>query len=513
MNPYICPTKRCPDGTVCPTDDKTKPQICQTCEIFNCRKCQSYSRGNCEECRYGYYLESNTCKACKENCVICNGHRCFSCIHGYIVKDGQCVKCVEDCNICSGQWMCRDCNQGFFRDRTNNCQPCTPGCGQCNSKSQCSLCLPDYNFINKVCQKCPENCINCEHNVCYECIEGYRAIDGVCLPCPENCKKCSSHLECQICQDGYLLDTTDNTCTLCKDNCRACSSKDVCGLCKDHHDLVDGECVPNECNAKNPCRPNQFCDAKITGSTCVHCIDGCATCNIAEVCSRCSTGYLKKDDRCLKCSQNCQQCQAADTCDLCLKGYRFNTNEQCVEDQCDNIIGCSDSQHCEQLDSGNICIQCPELCKVCSDKDTCTECLHYARFSSDKKCVEDQCEQENDSLTGFYCKVYDNGNSWEQCPAKCFTCDSESVCTQCKNHDRPVDGSCLPQINKMSSGSIIGIVVGIIAVVGIVIGGVVYAVLMKKKSNLVQKNNNVKPNKQNVYQRIDESATILGKAQ
>eukprot|EP00702_Spironucleus_salmonicida_P001572 EST42863.1 Cysteine-rich membrane protein 2 [Spironucleus salmonicida] len=513
MNPYICPTKTCPEGTVCPTADKTNPQMCQACEIFNCRKCQSYSRGKCQACRYGYYLESNTCKACKENCENCGSRGCFNCIPGYLVKDGQCVKCVQDCNICFGEWACKECNQGFFKDRFYNCQPCAPGCSECTSKWSCSRCLPDHNFINKVCQKCPENCINCEDNKCYECVDGYRAIKDVCLPCPESCKKCSSHQECQICKDGYLLDMKSNTCTLCKANCRACSSKDVCGLCKDHHDLVGGECVPSECNTNNLCGPTQFCDAKSTGSTCVNCMEGCDSCKTLEVCSRCSTGYLKQDDRCLKCAPNCQQCSVVDTCNQCLTGYRFTNDQQCVKDQCENKRGCSQGKSCKELDSGNICIQCPDLCKVCSDTDTCTECLKYARFTLDKKCVEDQCQQNISQFAGFYCKVQDNGNSWEQCPANCFTCDSKTVCTQCKDNAPPVDGACVIQNNQISNGSMIGIVVGIIAVVGIVIGGVVYAVQMKKKSNLVQKNSNVKPNKQNIQFQIDESVRILTKTE
>ncbi|KAH0576101.1 Cysteine-rich membrane protein 2 [Spironucleus salmonicida] len=513
MNPYICPTKTCPEGTACPTTDKTNPQICKQCEIFNCKRCSASLLGKCQACRYGYYLENNACKPCTANCENCGSRGCSNCIPGYIVKDGQCVKCVQDCNICSGQWVCKDCNPGYFKDRFHNCQPCSLGCSECTSKRSCSRCLPDHNFINKVCQKCPENCTNCEDNKCYECVEGYRAIDDVCQPCPESCKKCSSHQECQICKDGYLLDMKSNTCTLCKANCRACSSKDVCGLCKDHHDLVGGECVPSECNTNNLCGPTQFCDAKSTGSTCVNCMEGCDSCNTLEVCSRCSTGYLKKDNRCLKCSQNCQQCSAADTCDECLDGYRFTTDDQCVKDQCTSIRGCPDGQQCEKLDSGNVCIQCPDLCKVCSDKDTCTECFGHARFNSDRKCVQDFCNEMFRCASGSFCQSQIIGNRCQQCPDYCLACDSEISCTQCKNKASLVDGACLPLINKMSSGSIIGIAVGIIAVVGIVIGGVVYAVQMKKKSNLVQKNSNVKPNKQNIQFQIDESVKILTKTE
>eukprot|EP00702_Spironucleus_salmonicida_P001062 EST42353.1 Cysteine-rich membrane protein 2 [Spironucleus salmonicida] len=513
MNPYICPTKTCPEGTVCPSTDKKKPQICKACEIFNCKRCQLSSRGKCQACRYGYYLESNTCKACKENCENCGSRGCSNCIPGYIVKDGQCVKCVQDCNICSGQWVCKDCNQGFFKDRFHNCQPCAPGCSECTSKRSCSRCLPDYNFINKVCQKCPENCINCEDNVCYECIEGYKILIMTACLAQKTAKnvpdtKNAKFAKMVICLIRWLIRARSVRPTAAHVRLRmyAASAKTTTIW------LVVSAFRANA-TQNNPCGPNQFCDAKSTGSTCVNCMEGCATCNTAEVCSRCSTGYLKKDNRCLKCSQNCQQCSVVDTCDLCLDGYRFTNDQQCVKDQCEDKRGCPQGKSCKELDSGNICIQCPDLCNVCSDTDTCTECLNYARFSSDGKCVDDQCQQNISQFAGFYCKVQDNGNSWEQCPANCFTCDSKTVCTQCKDNARPVDGSCLPQINKMSSGSIIGIVVGIIAVVGIVIGGVVYAVQMKKKSNLVQKNSNVKPNKQNVYQRIDESATILGKAQ
>ena len=84
-----CPCKACRDGETC--------YLCGEGLVLKDSKCLN-------ECGTGYYEDSGVCKACSENCAVCNSTRCFSCkldintLGWFTLENNKCLdetKCAE----------------------------------------------------------------------------------------------------------------------------------------------------------------------------------------------------------------------------------------------------------------------------------------------------------------------------------------------------------------------------------------------------------------------------------
>lgn len=225
-----------------------------------CLACQSDATSVCTSCADGYQLDSGKCKACDEsNCascptntdecekykvstgqiafennigeiipVVCNAgclscsssnpNTCLNCIDGYSLQNGYCVPCASSCKSCKdgSPSACLSCySNAFLSD--DSCIACTSSsnCLTCleSNKASCTSCPYGYSLnSNNVCDKgCPDNCLSCvSSSVCQVCIEGYSVNSaGSCLPCLANCRECSGQEPgvCLSCGDGFFLTT------------------------------------------------------------------------------------------------------------------------------------------------------------------------------------------------------------------------------------------------------------------------------------------------------------------
>ncbi|ELP89851.1 protein serine/threonine kinase, putative [Entamoeba invadens IP1] len=144
--------KRSTDGTSCDKCDES----CEKCDVFgNCIDCNNtfyridtsdkYCRPQseligclntsiygCLICEYGYYIHTNVCDKCDNNCTLCTSPtECTSCIATHILVDSQCVQfsTISNC-ISASNNKCAQCADNF---KVN-----TEGT-QCNKKTNYGL--------------------------------------------------------------------------------------------------------------------------------------------------------------------------------------------------------------------------------------------------------------------------------------------------------------------------------------------------------------------------------------
>ena len=154
---------------------------CEEITVENCQRMDGH--GGCLRCLYNYYLEENTCKACKDkesSCRACeikdDGFTCHSCDSGhYLTQQGKCEKCQENCEYCDEKG-CKYCGEGFFVNAdTKACEKCSlKNCLRCKTSNLCQYCDDGYFFNKetKECEKCMKNCLTC-----------YESKDN-CMRCP-----------------------------------------------------------------------------------------------------------------------------------------------------------------------------------------------------------------------------------------------------------------------------------------------------------------------------------------
>jgi proprotein convertase subtilisin/kexin type 5 len=144
---------------------------------------------------------------------------------------------------------------------------------------------------------------------------------GGCLPCSANCARCPTASVCNLCMDGYFLNTLTNQCTsncpngyyadaaskvcmVCSPACGTCVTNNyTCITCKDigsvKHYKFGNTCV-TRCPYLNYFQnePARRCEAcKPACKICINAIDDCIVCNPGSVISgreclnSCPLGY------------------------------------------------------------------------------------------------------------------------------------------------------------------------------------------------------------------------------
>ena len=91
-------------------------------------------------CDKGFYLNGNSCFACFENCLDCDGIKCNQCEDGYYPNQMNCYKCYPNCLKCDGI-KCTQCEDGYYPNDMD-------------------------------CYKCYSNCIDCDGIKCNKCTKG-----------------------------------------------------------------------------------------------------------------------------------------------------------------------------------------------------------------------------------------------------------------------------------------------------------------------------------------------------
>jgi hypothetical protein len=112
------------------------------CAVSNCNKCVAKNNGQCTSCRTGYLLAANsTCAmiGCSSPLSF-NGLACICPYQSYYQQTGNtCLPCSDPaCQTCPED-QCNQCLNGFFL-HSNACSKCINNCLFCNSTSDCLLC-------------------------------------------------------------------------------------------------------------------------------------------------------------------------------------------------------------------------------------------------------------------------------------------------------------------------------------------------------------------------------------
>eukprot|EP00702_Spironucleus_salmonicida_P004605 EST45896.1 Cysteine-rich membrane protein 2 [Spironucleus salmonicida] len=448
---------------------------CYKCDT-GCTKCVSSS--NCSVCSGGFELIKTACKACPIGCKTCSNGSCTKCNYSYALKDGQCTQCPSNCGKCTTEGSCTACQDGNFL-KNGMCVSCGDNCMDCKSENTCRLCKERYdiqsgkcilnecNNVNKCtdkqfcgidptgnkCVHLSKNCLEADiSGKCIKCTAPYVAEDGKCASCAEHCKTCISSKQCTECYDYYFLKT--GVCTTCSDGCRVCDSPTKCTKCGNGYQMDGNICQkqgPHDCSSPSskskPCPSGKFCLYYPWISTCETCVEGCSACSDIKSCTACIDGYMLSEQACVK--QICAQSKQ-----------------------------CESGSFCEMKSTGNTCRSCLKGCATCTDSSTCRQCAK-GHFSSRGVCAP--------------------------CGQNCKSCQDQDLCYACQDGAEMVDGLCAQQVQRMSGGSIAGIVVGLVLLVGLIGGAIAFAVARKRKAQRsVQGDLEVK--KENLQLQVDDDS-------
>ena len=289
----------------------------------------------CSECS-----NETACTAClSENAFVDDDGHC-TCDAGYYGNRPlnswvSCSKCADECLECDNSYICTTCidqnayptpigclcKDGFWSagntTLADNCKACNSECKTCNNNSSCIECELDNSvFINGGCEcidgfrpkmiggkyVCSDKCFlgcsiceRCECKSCFdlnavltsdekcECKDGYYKndsetnLDKVCVKCSYGCASCTSSLNCNFCEDLFIL--TDNSCICepgyysynsandedikcnkCPFPCEECSNEKKCDSCKKNFKLIENKClcISGYTLSKSACTQNYF---------------------------------------------------------------------------------------------------------------------------------------------------------------------------------------------------------------------------------------------------------------
>ncbi|KWX11729.1 Variant-specific surface protein [Giardia duodenalis assemblage B] len=364
---------------------------------------------------------------------------CTRCAEGlYLKTDGGATSCVaaEDCGSGSfpvtnsnGEKICVQCND-TAKGGIANCAERSPLTSASRSSTvfiKCTACSIDR--LSPLGDACLANCP----------YGSYEGAPNTCTPCPPLCAECNSNANqdsCTACYPRYVLSrATDSPIGKCIPecteefgaNCETCTANIVgskyCSKCKSGYVPVDGVCV----------------------STAIRTIEGCDP--SAGVCTACpGNDYVLL-------SSGCYNTQTFPGSSVCLAA----TGGKCTD--CTNGLTISDNS--------GICPSCSEGCSLCpSGPETCLACFS-GYYKSGTKCFK--CTNSNA-----------NGNPAVAGIPNCVSCiilPGSSFLTCYVKIDRGDD----TKKSAFSTGTIAGISVAAVVVVGGLVGFLCWWFLCKTK--------------------------------
>ena len=222
--------------------------ICSYCDI-TCLTCNGSSKNDCFSCKIDRTLDAELCKCidgsyedrlsfnclpCDNMCKTCinDSKTCNSCTNDKHLVESECVchndqfldnnileciSCDISCLTCHGQgkYNCSSCTDDkilndnqecicphatFYEQSTSLCKTCDDSCSECNEES------------NKDCLKCQSSSQSLAYGKCLDrCPNGYfNNILKLCEKCKINCEVCIDINSCEICFDGYVLNSENN---------------------------------------------------------------------------------------------------------------------------------------------------------------------------------------------------------------------------------------------------------------------------------------------------------------
>eukprot|EP00702_Spironucleus_salmonicida_P004556 EST45847.1 Cysteine-rich membrane protein 2 [Spironucleus salmonicida] len=430
------------------------------CTIPNCKECMEMPDSvECMVCEDGYLILGTQCTSeCPDShfqkegvCTLCNvqlsgcsrcditGQICNTCIEGFVIIEQKCVCNLQNCKLCDFyiENQCKQCNQYYYLDELKTCVHCSnlPNCLDCQSShvsTHCTQCQPKYTLDQT------EQCVPCSTII--------------------NCKQCSIQSEaltCSGCESGFQLN--NNECEKMPDNCSAVTESNICTKCNDGFAL----------NTANACGA---CDAIIDfASPACACgvAENCGNCGKdLDACGACLGSFEMKDGKCVQgaCAvANCETCRdRPDSCMACAGGFQLTILDSCQE----SCAGVGENGQFCRAGAARAAewVACPA--DATGVAQMLTDCICGSAENCGNCSADGQCGA---CLPGYQQR---NGS-----------------CTECADGflRQPSNGLCVKKTeeasNKLSTGEVAGIVIGVLVVVGVISGVVVFQ--MKKKHSTV----------------------------
>ena len=391
-------------------DPEELPKECRPCRD-DCAKCTSDE--DCIACKDGLFPNGDG-DECKDDCppdklkyeITVEQDDGEEEIWGECVTKPECTargryiyEYTDDSTAELGECLV-SCGDGKRADEEapKKCYDCETGCKTCDDENDCTSCLDPAKFVKnkaecvaigdcdngyfpvvstKECKRCGTNCIKCDAlHLCTDCgTEKY--VNDAKTGCAENCG------------DGfYKSDGPPKACEPCGPYC-TCAGTNACTGCTTNDKYFKGN---TECVTKEDCiAASHF----VTNEKCNPCHLSCQTCKGAN------------DDDCLTCKILAPWLEEGKCVVDCAEGkYEHDTTQgkKCLNN-------CPDTYY--KYDADMSCKKCGDYCQVCTDVDSCTECIEESghEYLEDGECL-DECSE------GMW--IYEDGKecfeSKDDCP-------------------------------------------------------------------------------------------------
>ena len=440
-------------------------------DIFTCYNIQSEDK---EELNYNYNIkttqnsdiynsnnpdlsfgwENDENGFCPQYCMQCiegSTKKCIQCAPGYEYDEEQnkCFSTDLNCEEFLPTEVCNKCKTDFFLAENDNGKLI---CEETSTMTKYYYFQEDKNYKVK-CKKIFENCLTCDET------------GGKCLTCLDNFGLVINELKC-VETSSTLYYEEDNIYKLCSEykpekNCERCqineNSEYICLECKENYGLIheNEELASCELISSLPDKKYYTEDGKNYFKCENSDIDNCALCERKDECFECKSGYILENAKTL--------CVSKVDKDNNMYAY----NPQGILMPCSSFI---------------------QDCNKCENTQKCLECKDGSGLTNNNNCISESLIEENhnyykDEETNIYisCSIIEN----------CITCSSSTICTSCQNGFKVNDNNICEKMNEsnddfeLSTGAIIGIVIGCVGFLALIIFGGYY--LYKNVFNMKNK--------------------------
>ncbi|MBO6243530.1 MAG: hypothetical protein J6O41_03055 [Clostridia bacterium] len=185
---------------------------------------------NCKECIDGYfkftYGQCLSCSALSRPCTKCHKEEgvggeddkyiCEDCADGYFINNEKkcqiitcdeypeitkgCVICINKINQYKPYNKCQSCTEDFFKTKDESCVYCK---ARKNGGPACELCKYEEGTDNIICSYCPKGKVMSKDGKCYDCKE---ELGDACLSCSFSLDEDNNEqLKCNKCKSKYNL--------------------------------------------------------------------------------------------------------------------------------------------------------------------------------------------------------------------------------------------------------------------------------------------------------------------
>ena len=416
----------------------------------------------------GYEL-SNIKNICPIYCSQCDKNKdCVKCGSNYLLKDKNCVEKIANCIKYISDEKCEECKQSYVLVKENeNKIICLLNS---NLGSQYIPITESGTTIYVKCSELISNCFSCTSSTssttCTLCLNNFGlSSDGNCV---------------DLSTKRYYYDNEENVYKLCGNKlvgCEICSKTSdnqlKCITCKSDYILAYGD--PDQCYLVTAIENNDYLFKNNQGKY-----------------FSCSDSKYHSVEKCLK-------CKSQDLCDLCQNDYfLYNSNKLCLSDSDieENKYYLDNTDNKYYLCSDKI-----NGCKKCENGNECKECYNEY-ILEENKCI----------LLALANKYYfdESIKKYKLCSSKienCEECSSENKCNTCKygyllnNNICEIDKT--DKIDTIDNSSditsentyenykdlaIAGVVLGCIAIAGLITVVIILLLKVLFKNNPIQIN-------------------------